>query len=101
MIVDCDRCSTQFQLDESKVPAQGIRVRCSSCKYSFHLRRPDASPEEAAEEIAAEAVTRGAASSPEATRDLAAAEDEEAEGASEEDLDQEEAGPSRPRAGNP
>jgi predicted Zn finger-like uncharacterized protein len=92
MIVECDRCSTQFQLDESKVPARGIRVRCSSCKYSFHLRRPDASPEEAAEEIAAEAVTRGAAPSPEATRDLAAAEDEEAEGASEEDLDQEEAG---------
>ena len=43
MIVECDRCSTQFQLDESKVPARGIRVRCSSCKYSFLLRRPDAS----------------------------------------------------------
>ncbi|MEE8581298.1 MAG: zinc-ribbon domain-containing protein [Myxococcota bacterium] len=72
MVVECERCSTRFQLDESKVPAKGIRVRCSSCKYSFLLRRPSASPEEAVGEVVAETAASPKAPTPEATQDLGA-----------------------------
>lgn len=37
MIVTCERCATQFQLDDSRVPARGVRVRCSRCKNAFRV----------------------------------------------------------------
>jgi predicted Zn finger-like uncharacterized protein len=37
VIVTCERCATQFQLDDSRVPARGVRVRCSRCKYAFRV----------------------------------------------------------------
>ncbi|MEM7412468.1 MAG: zinc-ribbon domain-containing protein [Myxococcota bacterium] len=35
MIVTCERCATQFQLDDTRVPVDGVRVRCSRCKHAF------------------------------------------------------------------
>ncbi|MGH0032227.1 MAG: zinc-ribbon domain-containing protein [Myxococcota bacterium] len=40
MIVTCERCSTQFQLDDARIPETGVRVRCSRCKHAFEIRRP-------------------------------------------------------------
>lgn len=37
MIVTCERCSTQFQLDDSRVPKRGVNVRCSRCKHAFRV----------------------------------------------------------------
>lgn len=37
MIVTCERCATQFQLDDARVPKQGVRVRCSRCKHAFRV----------------------------------------------------------------
>jgi predicted Zn finger-like uncharacterized protein len=37
VIVTCERCSTQFQLDDSRVPQRGVRVRCSRCKHAFRV----------------------------------------------------------------
>lgn len=37
MIVTCERCATQFQLDDARVPKRGVRVRCSRCKNSFRV----------------------------------------------------------------
>lgn len=37
MIVTCERCATQFQLDDARVPTRGVRVRCSRCKNSFRV----------------------------------------------------------------
>jgi predicted Zn finger-like uncharacterized protein len=49
VIVTCERCATQFQLDDSRVPARGVRVRCSRCKNAFRVVPPG---QRAAEEIA-------------------------------------------------
>jgi len=40
LIVTCERCASQFQLDESKIPPQGARVRCSRCEHAFFVESP-------------------------------------------------------------
>ncbi|MEE9607660.1 MAG: zinc-ribbon domain-containing protein, partial [Myxococcota bacterium] len=35
MIVTCEKCSTQFYLDDSKIPKRGVKARCSRCKHAF------------------------------------------------------------------
>jgi predicted Zn finger-like uncharacterized protein len=43
VIVTCEQCSTQFHLDDAKVPERGVRVRCSRCKHAFFVKpQPDA-----------------------------------------------------------
>ena len=42
MVITCEGCSTRFQLDDARVPAQGIRVRCSRCKHAFLAKPPRA-----------------------------------------------------------
>ncbi len=43
MIVTCERCETEFQLDDARVPQSGARVRCSRCKHAFFVIPPAAS----------------------------------------------------------
>jgi predicted Zn finger-like uncharacterized protein len=69
VIVTCESCSTSFQLDESRIPPTGARVRCSRCKHAFFLASPAASQAEAVHSIAAEAVEE-AAVAPSIARDL-------------------------------
>jgi len=57
VIVECSKCETRFQLEESRVPAGGIRVRCSRCKEAFHLQHPDAD-----EAVATGSIANGTAS---------------------------------------
>jgi predicted Zn finger-like uncharacterized protein len=38
VIVTCEQCSTQFRLDDARVPERGARVRCSRCKHSFFVK---------------------------------------------------------------
>ena len=40
MIVTCERCTTQFQLDDARIPTGGVRVRCSRCKHAFEIELP-------------------------------------------------------------
>jgi|GEM_PF-356766 len=39
MIVTCDACKTNFTVDESRIPAEGIKVRCSKCKHVFLVKK--------------------------------------------------------------
>ena len=39
MIIQCDHCKTRFRLDDSKVTATGVRVRCSRCKHTFVVKK--------------------------------------------------------------
>ena len=55
MIVECDSCATRFQLDESRVPLTGIRVRCSNCKKAFFLKHPSASETDIVDAVARDA----------------------------------------------
>lgn len=44
MIIQCEKCKTRFKLDDSRVSASGVRVRCSRCSHTFVVLRED--PEE-------------------------------------------------------
>jgi len=44
MIIQCEKCKTRFKLDDSRVTASGVRVRCSRCNHTFVVLRED--PEE-------------------------------------------------------
>jgi predicted Zn finger-like uncharacterized protein len=37
MIITCASCLTKFNLDDSKIPAKGTKVRCSRCKQVFYV----------------------------------------------------------------
>ena len=68
MIVECSKCETRFQLDESRVPLRGIRVRCSRCKEAFFLQHPSVGEAEASE---AAVVPPAVSAAPEFAQDLA------------------------------
>lgn len=70
MIVTCQNCETSFQLDESRVPPQGIRVRCSRCKEAFFLAHPSASDADAIHGVAEDAATDPRSALPGTTQDL-------------------------------
>lgn len=40
MVVSCQKCRTRFQLDAGRIPAKGVRVRCSKCKHAFFVAPP-------------------------------------------------------------
>ncbi|MBW1881923.1 MAG: zinc-ribbon domain-containing protein [Deltaproteobacteria bacterium] len=70
MIITCEECSTRFELDESRIPVTGARVRCSCCKHAFFLPNPTASASEAADSIAAAAAADDAVGLPTPASDL-------------------------------
>ncbi len=37
MIITCTSCLTKFNLDDSRIPARGAKVRCSRCRHVFHV----------------------------------------------------------------
>jgi predicted Zn finger-like uncharacterized protein len=45
VIITCEKCATQFQLDEARIPERGARVRCSRCKHAFHVKKEAAVPD--------------------------------------------------------
>ncbi|HEX6038700.1 zinc-ribbon domain-containing protein [Longimicrobium sp.] len=44
MNVQCTHCSTVFRVDPRKVPAGGVRVRCSICRGAFEVAAEGAQP---------------------------------------------------------
>jgi predicted Zn finger-like uncharacterized protein len=38
LIITCEQCATQFQLDDARIPEKGARVRCSRCKHRFFVK---------------------------------------------------------------
>lgn len=41
--VRCESCQAPYQVDERRVPATGLRMRCPKCGHSFVVQRPAAS----------------------------------------------------------
>jgi predicted Zn finger-like uncharacterized protein len=70
LIVTCEECSTSFQLDASRIPPEGARVRCSRCKHAFFLPHPTTSQTDAVHSIAADAAAGTTAGAPPPTSDL-------------------------------
>lgn len=46
MDVRCERCGTVYELDPARLSSGPVTVRCTACKHTFRLLRPD--PENAA-----------------------------------------------------
>ncbi len=46
MIVTCASCLTKFNLDDSRIQAKGVKVRCSRCKHVFYVVPPPETKEE-------------------------------------------------------
>src|SRR5262245_37065323 len=40
MDVHCERCQTEYELEDSSVSDAGTQVQCSACGYMFLVRRP-------------------------------------------------------------
>lgn len=40
MLIQCPRCETTFRLDETVLPAEGAKVRCSRCAHVFRPPSP-------------------------------------------------------------
>lgn len=58
MVVSCQKCRTRFQLDEARIPAKGVRVRCSKCKHAFFVA-PPGGKDDTIHGLAQEAAARG------------------------------------------
>ena len=41
MIIQCEKCHTKFNIDESKLKEHGSKVRCSLCKHTFVVYPPE------------------------------------------------------------
>jgi predicted Zn finger-like uncharacterized protein len=39
MIVECSHCHTKYNIDEKKIPAGGVRVRCKKCGDVIYIRK--------------------------------------------------------------
>jgi len=74
MNVQCTHCSTVFRVDPRKVPAGGVRVRCSICRGVFEVAADGAQPESASAP-AASAPAAAPAPAPQPTAQPAAAPD--------------------------
>ena len=46
MIIQCNRCSTKFRLDDSRVTGAGVRVKCTKCQNIFLVTPPEETPVE-------------------------------------------------------
>jgi predicted Zn finger-like uncharacterized protein len=46
MIITCASCLTKFNLDDSRIPAKGTKVRCSRCQHVFFIVPPQETREE-------------------------------------------------------
>ncbi len=49
MIITCASCLTKFNLDDSRIPSKGAKVRCSRCKHTFYVVPPPETKEEVME----------------------------------------------------
>ncbi|MBW2343870.1 MAG: zinc-ribbon domain-containing protein [Deltaproteobacteria bacterium] len=41
MIIQCEKCRTKFNLDESLIKKEGSKVRCSRCRHAFTAYPPE------------------------------------------------------------
>src|SRR5262249_15248636 len=44
MDVRCEKCHTEYELDDSKVTEAGVTVKCTSCGNLFKIKRKSAQP---------------------------------------------------------
>jgi predicted Zn finger-like uncharacterized protein len=40
MIVECSNCHTKYNVDEKRIPPQGVKVKCHKCQSVINIRKP-------------------------------------------------------------
>jgi predicted Zn finger-like uncharacterized protein len=65
MIVECEHCHTKYNVDETKIPEAGVRVRCNKCQNVIHIKKPEPTPKPAEPEIKLEPTAKPEAPTPE------------------------------------
>jgi len=53
MIVECSSCHTKYNVDESKIPPTGVKVRCRKCQNIIFIKKEVPPPQPTAPEIPA------------------------------------------------
>lgn len=48
MEIRCEKCATEYELDESRISSAGLKVRCTTCGHVFKVARPQQVPPAAA-----------------------------------------------------
>jgi len=46
VIVECDKCHTRYNVDEKKIPATGVKVRCKKCQHVLFIQKEPVTPPE-------------------------------------------------------
>ena len=44
MLLECEQCHSRFNLDDSLLPKEGTRVRCSICQHTFTAYPSESAP---------------------------------------------------------
>jgi predicted Zn finger-like uncharacterized protein len=63
VVITCEQCTTSFQLDDSRVPEKGVRVRCSRCQHAFFVKPSAESGMDPVESVVSDAVVGSAGDS--------------------------------------
>ena len=82
MIVTCESCSTQFQLDDAKIPENGLQVQCSRCDQVFSVGPEARTDADSPEDLAVDALLSDSRADFETDADALLPEDVGAEGES-------------------
>jgi len=72
MIVTCERCEQRYKIREEKLPPQGGKIRCPTCRHVF-IVRPDGTQAESSDAVAATETPISGASEPAKPKAAAAA----------------------------
>ena len=57
MIVECNNCHAKYNVDESKIPDAGIKVKCHKCQSIIFIEREKPMPETMPQKPAVETAT--------------------------------------------
>lgn len=61
MVITCEQCTTRFQLDDSRVPEKGVRVRCSKCQHAFFVKPSPESGGDPVESVVSDTLSQNSA----------------------------------------
>ncbi|MBI5495233.1 MAG: zinc-ribbon domain-containing protein, partial [Deltaproteobacteria bacterium] len=42
MRISCPQCSSQYNVDEKRIPPQGVQIKCPKCLHAFVVQAPAA-----------------------------------------------------------
>lgn len=53
MIVECSNCHTKYNVDEKRIPPDGVKVKCHKCQHVISIKREESVPQPIEPEVPA------------------------------------------------